>query len=411
MKKNYLLGCFTVALFYIITSCDNNSENEILEINQAQDIEAIDKADALEVDELEADGLTEGSIEQKTYSFDGNFTTTLTPEEIAEISCGESISMPLLAGRRDVVVGNVTVSNDTENLYVTYTTEGDWLIKSAHLFVGEKEDMPKYRSGYPKLWRFPYYAYPGYHNSVVKSYTFAIPLSSVSMNSSTIVANAIVKKKGSYFHYKSAFGYTASNNENHSNGQHYYSGRYHCNYRNWNKYFEYRKVDCEVDERIDAYGYKDKYPVYNTCFLDNGFSNWGWSNGIGTFDHRLEFNGILIPLFVDGEGCGVNDATEIGYVKYKVSQEFLEDGEKRYVTITYVITDSNYVIDEVNLYLGIDMFPQNNDGTTTSLPEDYTYHKELDGVSSYKFDKLPWPAESDEVVNAIQHAKVSLFQI
>jgi hypothetical protein len=312
------------------------------------------------------------------------------------LSCGETTVVSLIAGQH-IDVGTVTVTNYETYLYVNYETTGDWYLTETHLYVGAESGIPLSGGGNPK---FGHFTYSDPHGTT-QSYTYQVDLSTLD-DTFVVIAHAVVDKivNGEIIiSEETGFGCIDENTD-------WFSGN------RWGCYFEYTKQECEEEEEcIDAYGYKDKYPAYNTCFLDNGFSNWGWSNNIGTFDHRIEFNGVLIPLFAEGEVCGVNDATEIGYVKYKVSQEFLDGEEKRYVTITYVITDSNYVFDEVNLYLGIDIFPQNDDGTDTSLPEDYTYHQELDGVVSYKFIKLPWPAESDEVVNTIGHAKISLVQI
>ena len=42
---------------------------------------------------------------------------------------------PLLAGKT-IEAGTVCVKNDTQYLYVTYTTTGDWYLDDLHLFVG-----------------------------------------------------------------------------------------------------------------------------------------------------------------------------------------------------------------------------------------------------------------------------------
>jgi len=83
----------------------------------------------------------------------------------------------LIAGQ-NTVAGNVTVTNDEENLYITYNTSDDWQINRTHLYVG-KIAPTKSAPG-----RFPYK-----HESlggVVKDY-YEIPLNEFEVNLGDVV--------------------------------------------------------------------------------------------------------------------------------------------------------------------------------------------------------------------------------
>ncbi|WP_131811158.1 hypothetical protein [Aequorivita soesokkakensis] len=72
--------------------------------------------------------------------------------------------------------GNVEVAIDGENLLVTYTMEGDWVLNATHLFVGECSERPANKSGNPKIGHFPYAAT---HAQGTTSYTYSIPIASL----------------------------------------------------------------------------------------------------------------------------------------------------------------------------------------------------------------------------------------
>jgi len=79
----------------------------------------------------------------------------------------------LWAGQ-NIDVGTVTYGiDDNANFYVTYATTGDWMISEAHMFAGEKKDMPVNKPGRPKIGKFPFNeTYDPWVNTV----TFTKPL-------------------------------------------------------------------------------------------------------------------------------------------------------------------------------------------------------------------------------------------
>jgi hypothetical protein len=65
---------------------------------------------------------------------------------IAGDICGTPQTLPLWGGQT-IPVGTVTVSNDAENIYVTYATTGGWLLKEVHLYVLDYEPLERLTPG------------------------------------------------------------------------------------------------------------------------------------------------------------------------------------------------------------------------------------------------------------------------
>lgn len=95
-------------------------------------------------------------------------TTPSTP-------CGQAQVQNLMAGQ-NIVSGNVTVTNDATNLYVTYNTINGWQIQKTHLYVGNCNSIPTTNNGNPKIGLFPMQTA---HSPRVTSYTYTIPLSTL----------------------------------------------------------------------------------------------------------------------------------------------------------------------------------------------------------------------------------------
>ncbi|NOX85393.1 MAG: hypothetical protein GXO86_05440 [Chlorobi bacterium] len=89
------------------------------------------------------------------------------------LKSGEIIKT-LWAGQ-NIDVGTVTYGiDDNANFYVTYQTNGNWLISEAHMFAGDKADMPVNKPGKPKIGKFPN---SGTYDPWVSTVTFTVPLS------------------------------------------------------------------------------------------------------------------------------------------------------------------------------------------------------------------------------------------
>ena len=85
-------------------------------------------------------------------------------------------TVDLLAGG-DQVVGNVTVYNDSTNIYVKYMTFDDWLLNETHVHVAEElVDIPQTNKGNPTVGQFNNSTK---HEPCVDEYIYTIPLSEI----------------------------------------------------------------------------------------------------------------------------------------------------------------------------------------------------------------------------------------
>ena len=85
----------------------------------------------------------------------------------------EPLEVNLIAGQH-MIAGSVTVTNDEDYLYITYTTTGDWVISETHLDVEiTPADFPTTKGGSPKVGHFTYQME---HDPEVTEYTYILPL-------------------------------------------------------------------------------------------------------------------------------------------------------------------------------------------------------------------------------------------
>lgn len=112
----------------------------------------------------------------------------------------------LIAGQH-IDAGTVTITNDSEHLFIEITTDGGWFITEAHIFAGTGE-APKNRRGTVVPGHFPYKTS---YTTPVTSHAIAIPLASLNVgcgNSLNTVVHAVVKRivNGRVVEEQTAFG-------------------------------------------------------------------------------------------------------------------------------------------------------------------------------------------------------------
>ncbi len=96
----------------------------------------------------------------------------------------------LIAGQT-INSGTVSVSNDGQYIYVTYTTTNGWKLSQTHLYVGDCALIPVNNPGNPIPGQFPYSS----SHANVTSYTYQVPLSQIPAGScGCIAAHAVVKQ-------------------------------------------------------------------------------------------------------------------------------------------------------------------------------------------------------------------------
>ena len=126
----------------------------------------------------------------------GRYVTDVTPAQkngFVERTYGEPCeptTVMLVAGQT-IDAGTVTVTNDANYIYVTYTTTNGWVLSQTHLYVGDCALIPINNPGNPIPGQFPY---AGTHNNLT-TYTYQIPISKIPLEAcGCIAAHAVVKK-------------------------------------------------------------------------------------------------------------------------------------------------------------------------------------------------------------------------
>jgi hypothetical protein len=131
---------------------------------------------------------TEGVTTSNTSSGSTVFGVTTsgsTTSSTSSVTNGCSAMVTNLFAGQHNLAGNVSVTNDETNLYITFNTQDGWVLNHTHVYAGPLSGLPKGANGNPKIGNFPYQA-P--HNPNVTSYTYTIPLSSVSADDCFIIA-------------------------------------------------------------------------------------------------------------------------------------------------------------------------------------------------------------------------------
>jgi hypothetical protein len=104
------------------------------------------------------------------------------------------------------------------------------------------------------------------------------------------------------------------------------------------------------------------------CFIDHGFSRWGWTNPIlpGTYTW---------DLWAGAGQCDTSKGTLVG----SVTVVYAGSGN---VTVTYNVS-APYLLDETHVYADDDMFPADKRGRPTVAPGQYYNASPFDGREVY----------------------------
>jgi hypothetical protein len=122
-----------------------------------------------------------GTLLSREYIYGGDdFIGNSTFEKYLDYSIQDCITceyVPVsydLIAKRNVDVGDLVITNDEEFLYVTYSLEDDWYVRSARMFIGDVNDMPINRGGNPIIGHFPI---KEHFNCETSSFTYTFELS------------------------------------------------------------------------------------------------------------------------------------------------------------------------------------------------------------------------------------------
>ncbi len=377
MKKNYFVLKYAfIALLLIFASCSKDEENE--QMNESAEAvaeldfvkndgtEGLPKEEAFEADE-EAPILEEGAKSYWNYDYTLLKPSDLTPDQVKAKACGESKTMPLLVGSRKLKVGKVVVSNDEENLYLTFRANKSRYMKKVYLYIGEKGQIPFYSNGFPNLRKFNFKAFPYYFGGMKKA-TYVIPLSSINLDCFEIVAYSKVYDKNSSCFY-SAFAYNKNLTQEYTYS--YYSGCYY--YGEWVRSFEYCVEKCQA-ECVQAYGYHEQCGICENDVLNTFFAY--------TFLDSRGPDGFNIELITNTNGCDISTSTEVGHINIKALEG------SRY-QISYEV-NAGYEMCELNFSYGSSRFDTPN-----------TVSEQFDTpTTSYSFEIDRLPAGANIYINS-----------
>lgn len=283
-----------------------------------------------------------------------------------------------LYGGQTIEVGTLTVSNDEDEIFVTYDLSGtNWYLDATHLYVGAAEDLPLTGSGNPKIGHFTYSE--NHNSSIDQVYTYTFDREDFE-DCFAVAAHAVVVQRnanGGQIDEQTAF----------ADGGTEFPGK------RWGWYLEeYCVEDCEPDVVCNgAYIYLSNtdYPNISQCFTDYGFDTFGWTNGpinaadllANPISSCLHSKLISCPTSCDGA-----NQTVAGVVTIEALG--LTEG----LDIIFESLEPGFTLESTHLYVGSEPFPV-VDGSYLLNPDDFTYsHLNLNGAT---FDRYKISTSGD----------------
>lgn len=366
MKKiNYFFYLF-IAISLFFTSCDNETEL----VTKEQEKVAIEPelTQDFDVDEQEVkNAINSLSTKNKKsyYHCAYNFLqpTNLQDEDVEKLACGNSKTMPILVSCNKTKVGEVKVSNDDENLYLTFSANKRWEMDMIFLNISAKNDIPFYSNGFPNLSKFNYRAYPYYYGGSEKA-VYKIPLSKINLDTFEVVAYAKVYDTY-YQRCYSSFAYDSNLTQ-----KYYYSYYHGYYYGDWVRSFEYNKEDCNQYKYLEIFG--RKFSNSNTKCIDidiNGKKLKGWSSWIPLRNILNSKSRIDLELFKTNNNCSIENTPYIGRFEILDYNTSSKDLTLAYYMYNYELggenprtTNKYKMITEIKFYIGPEEFPFDENG-------------------------------------------------
>lgn len=321
--------------------------------------------------------VTEGSYRVEVEDFYGNAVLSGVFFDKIECCVYEKQSVDLIAGQ-NIDAGDVIVTNDEENLYITYSTqypehaeEDGWLISETHFHIADSLDgIPQTKKNNPIPGQFDYqYEY----SPPISEVTYTLSLADLGYSGGDelyIATHAVVGQwvdgEEPVFETETAWG----------DGPGFLG-------KNWAMYFQYTIQDCNGEEppgpgteseTAFAFGAEDAL-----CFLEidedeNGepdFSRWGWTNG------ALPEGDYTFDVYAGAGQCDLQKGTNVGTLTISYHSGTAQ--------VTYN-TVSPYTMSATHLYVGSEMLPQDEGGEYTVAPGQYPYiHDPLADVATDSF--------------------------
>lgn len=151
MKKIAFTGFVAVVIALTVMSCQK-TENLKLSPN-SQNLKMVEANDSAHDDCGGGESHDSGG---------GSTTLEICGTYTADLKAGQNIN-----------VGTITIQNNAESVFVTYTTTGEWRIESTHLYAGHKGEAPTNNSGNPKVGLFPIH---DTFDPMIQTVTYEVPV-------------------------------------------------------------------------------------------------------------------------------------------------------------------------------------------------------------------------------------------
>jgi len=311
--------------------------------------------------------------------------------------CGTPTVVTLYAGQT-INSGSVTVGNDENYLYVTFSASDPWLLSETHLHVADSlASIPQNKKGNPKVGNF---AYQRSYDPLVAEDTYVIAKSDLGLdanNSVVIAAHAVVVQvdgAGNVIANETGWGY----------------GERFVDKGSWATYFQYEWEECDAPPPPQESGTETAFAVGDlaTCFLDldmdmdaeRDFNRWGWTNG------ALAEGSYSFDIYAGAGQCDLTKGTFVGTLSVNYSNGT--------ATVTFQMTETDattglaYNLVETHLYVGSEILAKDVNGAYTVAPGQYpTIHDELANVLS---DSYTISGLSGDIY-VVAHATVAGFPV
>ncbi|MFH4965436.1 T9SS type A sorting domain-containing protein, partial [Gaetbulibacter sp. M235] len=128
-------------------------------------------------------------------------------------------------------------------------------------------------------------------------------------------------------------------------------------------------------------GYDTVDESISSCFRNDGFSRWGWTNKISGFGEHV------FSLYAGAAQCILGKGAYAG----TVTLNYENDGT---VTVSYNMA-SGYVLSEAHVYIGCDPYPKTKKGVYTVAPGQYSFNAGNLGYVQTDFSTPPVSASGD----------------
>ncbi len=327
------------------------------------------------------------------------FTKMSNSFEATEVSCGDENICDLHAGSKDRVIGDVSITNDNEYLYIKVYSEIGFNYSEEYnlkIFVGtDYNDIPLAGNGAPINGHFPYKAHVAQPE---KTYTMRIELSTIDDWLNVETENQCGPNLFVVVH--------ADIPEEIGGDSTAYGGCIEGEGNRWWWYNEYTPACCcFCGFSFDNQNYEEEscmtmmyegtpYKFWSNNFM---FEDIYSGNNTHTYEVSLVANSkTCMPLDADGNKTVSEDymTLVVGTVILTVKTSG-DGGSDRVVDITYNLKDKyKYYNIQLDLYIGADRKPLGYDIVDQTIETDelhMLYQHELGaGETTYTFENIPW---------------------